>query len=93
MNTHIHQVATWTRTRNPPVKPKLRSAKLKVKKVNKWCRLKSGLFGRKTVTVLEGLSKPMCKVEDNTHTHKNYSDSASATFFKKNFGKKQQLPT
>ena len=63
-----------------PVKQKLRSAKIKVNKVKKWFRLKSDLFGWKTVTVQEGLPIPLCKVEDNTKTLKNYSDSA--TFYK-----------
>ena len=88
---HCQPMDGMDKDEEPPVKPKLRSAKPKVKKVRKWCRLKSGLFGWKTVTVQEGLPKPSCKVENNTHTLKNYSDSASSTFFKKNFENQQQL--
>ena len=94
MNEHTHPPSdNMDKDKEPPVKPKLRSAKPRVKKVRKWCRLKSGLFGWKTATVQEGLPKPLCKVEDHIHILKNYSDSASATFFKKNFENQQQLPS
>jgi hypothetical protein len=94
MNEHKHPPSDkMEKDKESSVKPQLRSAKPKVKKVRKWCRLKSGLFGWKTVTVQEGLPKPSCKVENNTHTLKNYSDSASSTFFEKNFENQQQLPS
>ena len=58
--------------------------KPKVEKVRRWTRLKSGLFGWKTVNVVQGLPKPSCNKIFNNQTLTTSSKSDSANYSKEN---------
>ena len=65
------------RNEGPAGKPKHAKPSKPVKKVKKWMRLKSGLFGWKTVNVGQGLPKPSCNKNTNNQTPANTPNNSA----------------
>ena len=82
---HTHQLKPDPRTdvemcqaQRQPMNSKVpKPDKPKVEKVRRWTRLKSGLFGWKTVNVVEGLPKPSCNKNTNNQTPANTPNNSA----------------